>query len=165
MKGQNNYVSLDGTDFSIYDRKPFDSRWYSFKLNRAGIRYEVGVCISTGEIVWFNGGHKAGRYNDLELARQDFTSQLLPGELAIADKGYDDPRFFVTPYSRFLSRKCLKNIMARHENVNQRIKSFFCMRHMYRHGWEKHNLCFEAVIKLVQITLQNGQPLPPLCIT
>ena len=101
MKGQNNYVSLDGTDFSIYDQKPFDKKWFSFKLNRAGIRYEVGICISSGEIVWFNGGYKAGFYNDLELARLEFTSELLPGKRAVADKGYSDARFFVNPNTRF----------------------------------------------------------------
>ena len=52
-KGQNNYVTLDGTDFSTYDEKPFDKNWYSFKLNRAGIRYEVGICIQTAYIVFF----------------------------------------------------------------------------------------------------------------
>lgn len=162
--GQNNYVSLDGTDFSIYDKKPFDSKWYSFKLNRAGIRYEVGICIATGFIVWFFGGYKAGKFNDLQLAREEFTSMLLPGEKAIADKGYNDSRYFVNPRTLFLNRRQMKNIMARHENVNQRIKSFQCMRQMFRHGWKRHNLCFEAVIKLVQIKLLNGEPLAAICI-
>ena len=103
-KGQNNYyVNLDGTDFSTYDEKPFDKNWYSFKLNRAGIRYEVGICIQTGNIVlWFFGGYKAGKFNDLELAREEFTSRMLPGEKAIADKGYSDKTFFINPYIHFL---------------------------------------------------------------
>ena len=93
-KRENNYVTLDGTtDFSTYDEKPFDKNWYSFKLNRAGIRYEVGICIQTGNIVWYFGGYKAGKFNDLQLARQEFTSMLLPGEKAIADKGYSDAHY------------------------------------------------------------------------
>ena len=39
------------------------------------------------------------------------------------------------------------------------------MRQMFRHGWKKHRLCFEAVVKLVQVKLQNGQPLAPITIT
>ena len=89
---------------------------------------------------------------------------LLPGEKAIADRIYKDQSFFVTPYSPFLNRKLLKNIAARHENVNQRVRSFQIMLHVFRHGWRKHNLCFEAVIKLVQIKLQNGDPLAPVCL-
>ena len=165
MFGQKNYVSLDGTDFSVYDPKPFDPKWFSFKINRAGIRYEVGICIATGFIVWFNGGYKAGYFNDLQLARQGFTSELQPGERVVADKGYNDKEFFVTPLCPSYNKKLLKAIMARHENVNQRIKLFQCMRQMFRHGWKKHKLCFEAVLKLVQVKLQNGQPLAPISIT
>ena len=88
---------------------------------------------------------------------------MLPGERAIVDKGYDDSRYFITPRTLFLSRRQLKNIMARHENLNQRVKSFQCMRQMFGHGWKKHNLCFDAVIKLVQLKLQNGQPLAAVC--
>ena len=162
--GKSNYVTLDGTDFSIYDPKPFHKKWFSFKLNRAGIRYEVGLCLAKGHIVWYNDGFAAGYCNDLKLSRLEFTSNLLYGERAIADKGYSDEKYFLTPNCLFYNRKLLKNIMARHENVNQRIKSFQVMRQMFRHGWEKHILCFTSVIKLVQIKLQNGEPLPQLSI-
>ena len=162
--GQNNYVSIDGIDFSICETKPFDAQWYSFKINKAGIKYEIATCIATGFIVWFNGDFKAGRFNDLELARLEFTSRLLPGKRAIVNRIYCDDRFFITPYTFFLNRRLLKNIAARHENVNQRIRVWCCMRHIFRHGWRKHNLCFEAIIKLVQIKLQNGQPLAAVCL-
>ena len=143
----------------MYDEKPFDKNWYSFKLNRAGIRYEVAICIQTGYIVWYFGRYKAGKFNDLQLARQEFTSMLLPGEKAIADKGYSDARYFINPCTFFVNRKQLKNMMSRHENVNQRIKTFQIMRQMFRHRWKKHNISFWAIVKLVQLKLQNGEPL------
>ena len=99
--GQNNYVSIDRIDFSICETKPLDSQWFSFKINKAGIKYEVAICIATGFIVWFNGGFKAGRFDDLELARLEFTSRLLPGKRAIADRIYTDNCFFITPYTLF----------------------------------------------------------------
>ena len=111
----------------------------------------------------YYGGFEAGIYNDLQIARKSFTSCLLPGEKAIADKGYLGEKYFVTPNTLFYNRIMLKRIMARHEVVNQRIRSFQCMRQMFRHGLEKHKICFQAVIKLVQIKLQNGEPLAPVC--
>lgn len=62
-------VSLDGTDCPIQEQSPFNKKWYSHKLNWAGIRYEVVLCIRTGRIVWVAGGVPCGEWPDLKLAR------------------------------------------------------------------------------------------------
>ena len=85
----------------IYDKKPFDRKWYSFKSNRDFIRYEVGLRIATGFIAWFFGVYKAGKFNDLQLAKEQFTSMLLPGGKAVSDKVYSDARYFVNPLLYF----------------------------------------------------------------
>ncbi|ETV67416.1 hypothetical protein H257_16391 [Aphanomyces astaci] len=41
--GTNLFVSLDGTDCPVQEPFPFDPSWWSHKLNRAGIRYEVAL--------------------------------------------------------------------------------------------------------------------------
>lgn len=66
------------------------------------------MCIQTGNIEWFFGGYKAGKFNDLELAREEFTSRMLPGEKAIADKVYSDKTFFINPQTFFVTqtREC-----------------------------------------------------------
>lgn len=46
------FVSLDGSDFSINEQTPFNPKWYSHKLNGPGVRYEVGLNIRTGNMVW-----------------------------------------------------------------------------------------------------------------
>lgn len=49
------YVSLDGTDFRIqepYHPDGIDPSYYSHKFKAAGLRYEVGLNIRTGDIVW-----------------------------------------------------------------------------------------------------------------
>ena len=70
---------------------------------------------------WVHNSHasylKKKQYNDLELSQLEFTSKLLTGERAIADKGYADESYFLTPNCLFYNRKLLKNIMARHENA------------------------------------------------
>ena len=85
---------------------------------------------------------------------------LLPGKKAMQTKATAMRTiYFINPYTFFVNRKQLKNMMSRHENVNQRIKTFQIMRQMFRHRWKKHNLSFSAVVKLVQLKLQNGEPL------
>ena len=154
-------MSIDGTDFRILDPKPFDSKWFSHKFKAAGMQYEVGLSINCGDIVWHGGGYRAGECNDLGMARLDFVHQLCHGERAIGDKGYNDGKYFVYPKRNMTSLRkwSLKQIMARHEHVNSRFKYYECMNTRFRHGWEKHNNCFEAIVKLTQIKIENGQPL------
>lgn len=60
-------ISVDGTDFKICEPMPFDTKWYSYKFNGAGLRYEVNICIDTGLIVWLHGPFKYGQFNDLRI--------------------------------------------------------------------------------------------------
>ena len=53
--GNDALVTVDGTDFRIQEPIPFNRRWYSKKFNGPALRYEVGISINTGYIVWFNG--------------------------------------------------------------------------------------------------------------
>jgi len=60
-------VSVDGTDFRIFNWKPFWSGWFSHKFKGPGVRYEVGLCIRTGDIVWINGPFPCGQYPDITI--------------------------------------------------------------------------------------------------
>ena len=101
MKGQKLYVSLDGTDFRIQEPSPFSRKWFSHKFKAAGLKYEVGLSIETGDIVWASGGIPAGLMNDLALARSNYVNFLEEGETTLADKGYKDSRYFIYPGGRF----------------------------------------------------------------
>ena len=72
----------------------FDPKWWSHKFNGPGLRYEIAICIRTGDIVWAHGGVPCGEWPDLRLARNAFIDRLLPGEKAIADGGYRDHHYF-----------------------------------------------------------------------
>ena len=43
--GNHCLITLDGTDVLIYEPIPFNSKWFSYKINGSGLRYEIGVCI------------------------------------------------------------------------------------------------------------------------
>ena len=56
--------------------------------------------------------------------------------------------------------KGLQNMLARHENVNRRIKSFDCLSRTFRQDVSKNSICFHAVCNLVQIAIVSGENLP-----
>ncbi len=62
-----------------------------------GVRYEIGIRIATGNIVWANGGYPYGELPDLRLARDAFIDHLEIDEKALADNGYRDNNYFVNP--------------------------------------------------------------------
>ena len=49
--------------------------------------------------------------------------------------------------------KGLQNMLARHENVNRRIKSFDCLSGSFQQYVSKHSMNFHAVCNLVQIVI------------
>ncbi|KAL3794720.1 hypothetical protein ACHAW5_003729 [Stephanodiscus triporus] len=83
--GNKALVTLDGTDMPA--QMKFSEKFMSHKFKGNRLKYEVGVCIATGRIVWIHGPSRAGM-NDITLARQAFVSFLNDNEMAVADSGY-----------------------------------------------------------------------------
>lgn len=121
------------------------------------MRYEIGLCIKTGIIVWVNGGYPCGDWPDLKVARDLFIQFLEPGEKALADRGYPDTRYFVLPNNDNSSEH--KLIMSRHETVNKRIKQFNVLNEKFRHDLSFHKKCFYAVVNLTQMIIKFEEPL------
>jgi hypothetical protein len=136
----------------------FSPKWYSHKFHGPGLRYELGLCIRTGEIVWAHGGLPCGEWSDLRLARDAIIHVLDPGERIIADRGYRDQTFFDIPNGNEDDEQKRK-ILARHETVNRRIKQFCCMSQRFRHSLRLHPRFFHAVTNLTELMIENGEPL------
>lgn len=149
-------MSIDGTDFRIQEPQPFDAMWYSHKFHGAGLRYELAVCIRTGHIVWAYGGKPCGAWPDLRLARDSFVEFLDEGEKAVADKGYRDEDYFIFPKADDVNAPRQKEIMARHETINRRLKQFGILSQIFRHSLDKHPDCFHAVVNITQLNIENG---------
>ena len=75
----------------------------------------------------------------------------------IADGGYNDVNFFDFPNGHDDEKK--RQILARHETVNARVKQFCCMRDIFRHALFLHPRFFHAVVNLVQLMIEHGEPL------
>jgi hypothetical protein len=159
-------VSIDGTDFRIYEQKPFWKGWFSHKFNGPALRYEVGICIQSGDIVWLNGPYPAGEWNDIKIFRDSLKNVLagiVPREKVEADNGYrGEPQYAKTPNDLGLTARAKeqkKKVRARHETVNKRFKQWSCLRERFRHDIIKHGDVFRAVAVVTQLALENSEPL------
>ena len=73
---------------SGFNNYPSVAVWYSYKFNGPGLRYEVGLCILTGRIVWVHGPIPPGGWNDLQIFRHSLVTHLGQGERVETDRGY-----------------------------------------------------------------------------
>ena len=155
-------MTVDGTDCPINEPQPFNKKWYSHKFKSAGLRYEVGVGLQSGDICWVNGPFPCGSWSDLKIFKSKLANRLLPGEMVEADKGYPHrkvrtPRNIVSQTDKRAKSKA----RARHETVNKRFKQWSCLTQNFRHELWKHRLCFEAVVVCTQLSFYHGEgPFP-----
>lgn len=152
-------MTVDGTDFRIEEPKPFSSRWYSHKFKGPGLRYEIGVCIQTGWIVWVHGAFPCGRYNDITIFRRALQKLLDDGERVVADGGYKDKGEGTTEtptgYNTF--DQYMKSMArARHETINRRFKEFNILGHRFRGSLKEHKCIFLAIANIIQIGIESG---------
>ena len=155
-------MSVDGTDFPIQEPSPFSKKWYSYKFNGAGIRYEVGILIQTGWIVWLNGPFPAGCYNDRQIAEDTLHLALAPGEMYLGDRVYYGKKtarqYAVTNHTRFArsDREYDRSLCrARHECINSRFKKFEILKREFRHHCiQKHKLVTYAVANILQVQME-----------
>jgi hypothetical protein len=147
------FVSLDGTDFKIYEQKPFDKKWFSHKFKGPGLRYEIGISIQSGDIVWASGGVPCGEYPDIKLAKELYV-KFAQNEITLADKGYRDRKFFKIPENAFEKR-----VLARHETLNGKIRTFAILSDRFRHQLNKHPIVFHACVNIVQVLINDGEKL------
>lgn len=140
----------------------FSNKFMSHKFKGNGVKYEVGICIITGHMVWVHGPTRAGE-NDISVARQAFVSFLNDGEMAVADRGYrGEPNHLKTPdFFHFRSADEYGEAAvarARHETVNKRLKNKKVLVMPFRHPLQFHSACFRAVCVVEQLNIENGHP-------
>jgi hypothetical protein len=125
----------------------------SQKINGAGLKYEVGVCIQTGDSVWVNEPFKAGKWNDIKLYRRDMKKALCQGEMVEADRGYrgdETVRCPDTVFSR-ADKRAKSKARARH--------TIFCApSSFFHHDRDLHQFVFDAVAVNTHICFENGSP-------
>jgi hypothetical protein len=154
--------SVDGTDCKVPNYKPFWKGFFSHKIT-SGVRWEVALCLRTGEIVWIHGPFPCGRWPDIEIFRHSMLSHLDEGEKVEADDGYiGEPTKTLTPKNNTLNKsdaEYRQYTRARQESVNKRFKDWKCLKHQCRHGLKNHSAMFRAVAVISQFAVTCGEPL------
>ena len=157
--GRSCLVMVDGTDFWICEPKPFAKDFYSHKFAKAGLRYEVGVCIQNGLIVWINGPFVLGKYNDITNFQSKMIYELLDREMVKADQGYvGQPNKICVKYEIGVSENQFKaktKAMARGETINRKLNIFCVLTNRYIDKISMHSYVFGAVAVLMQSSLTS----------
>ena len=101
-------------------------RYYSHKYAKAGLMYELGICLSTSRLLWMRGPFPAGT-SDITVAKNQGLVEELHrrGQKAIDDRGYNGaPRQISTPNAHDNKALSLfkRRALMRHENFNGMIK-------------------------------------------
>ena len=153
-------ISLDGTDVKCNEPVPRGSIWWSHKFNSAGLRYEVGICIKTGDIVWFKGPFPCNM-SDKDIFDLYLQDKLIEGEGVEADNGYTGRVAIYTPAvgKTRVARKQKSQIRGRHENVNGLFKVFGVMKKWDNPNTMKHGTMAKAVAVIVQLSFSCGEKL------
>lgn len=162
-------ISVDTLDFQIPEPYPFEKgwseRWVSHKNNKPGLRYEIALSIIGGDICWTNGPFPCGSHNDWKIFSQEgLAHQLEVNERVEADDGYraGDPDLCKTPYSPYHpkgNKDVRRRVMGRQEAINKKIREWQILKRVFRHDISKHSSVFSAVSVIVQLKIENGEPL------
>ena len=150
------HITVDGTDLQIREPQLFNPHWYSHKFKGAALRYEIGVSVVSGCIVWVHGPFSAGLYNDQSIFNLKMLNSLSSREKVLGDKGYGGPKIVHRLSTNGTVDTLSKNLRAHHEQINGRIKSFQSMSQKWRHSIKKHGFCFFAIANIVQLKIATN---------
>ncbi len=84
-------MTVDGTDFRVPQKgvttkgNAIASHKY---VGKSSLRYELGVDILTGNLVWIQEPYPAGKYTNIKIFNNVLRNFLEPGERVEADEGY-----------------------------------------------------------------------------
>jgi hypothetical protein len=159
-------MSVDGTHFRIPQKGAakkgnlFGSHKYAGK---SALRYELGVDILMGNLVWIQGPYPAGAWPDIKIFTSCLAHFLEPYERVEADGGYRGhadkvkcPKSDVNPVENL---KMQGHVRARHETLNGRLKNWGILPQVFHHDIRRHGYVFRACAVITQLTIEHGEPL------
>jgi hypothetical protein len=131
--------------------------FYSGKKKRHTLKYEIGISVHTGLIVWIGGG-VSGSNQDLTIAKEELM-QVHEDRIFIGDKGYVGHERILTPL-KTPQRECeelwnsiLGKLRVPIEHVFGRIKIFHCLNVPWRHNILYHPIVFHVITNFVNFDL------------
>jgi hypothetical protein len=152
-------LSIDGTDFQI--AKMYEKPFYWYKFKKSGFRYEVGLCIKTGNICWWAGPYLPGIWNNEMIFKEELAKFLEPTERVEADGSYWGSAqelvkcpgvVEVDPDNLEMQQK----VRSRQEMVNEQFKNWAILSTPYCHQLLEHQTVFGAIVVLTQLSFAEN---------
>lgn len=157
--GNDCLLSVDGTDFRI--AMGYNKAFWSYKFKKSGLRYEVALCIKTGDICWWSGPYAPGVWNDGSIFKDGLVGYLEPGERVETDRGYQGsaPTHVKCPGNMTSdpnTEGMQQRVRSRQETVNARFKNWAILSTPYRHDPLEHQTVFGAIVVLTQLSFTSN---------
>ena len=134
-------MTIDGTNFCIQQKgvamkgNAFGSHKYAGK---SALRYELGIDILKGNLIWVEGPYPAGAWPDIKIFLNSLAGHLLPGERVEANSGYVGhpdkikcPNNDCNPVENLGMQSAAR---SRHETFNGCLKNWGILKRTYRHN-------------------------------
>ena len=164
--GNDCVMSINGMDFRVPQTgtairgNAFASHKYEGK---SALRYEIGVSILGGDLVWIQGPYPAGAFNNVKIFNKVLRCFLKPGERVEADNGYvgaaDKIKCPDNPCNPVANEGKQSRVRSRHKTINGHFKTWGILSQVYRHDIRHHSEVFRAVAIITQLAIENGSPL------
>ena len=133
------------------------------KFTTSGLRYEVGICILTGDIVWVIGPFPCGDWPDIEIFRFCLKQLLGENERVETDDGYigENPTKARIPGSLVHDQDekqlyVRTKVRRRHETINKEFKKFNIISDTFDRNRSMHVYYFMSVVVLTQLAINRG---------
>lgn len=139
-----------GLMWELKNQNQFQRKWFSHKLKVAGLRHEMAVFLRSDCILWANVPFPCCSFPDMKIFSSKLHDMILIKEAIIANSVYSGEKY-VTPASLHRSYTIHKHARARHEAVNERLKHFSALSHVFRHGLERYEYAFCAVLSTAEL--------------
>lgn len=138
----------------------------SHKFKNSGLRYEVGVGIQGGDIVWVNGPYPCGKYNDIKIFKDGMKKKLSFCEEKVeADDGYRGEDFYIELPKKGTKKQRTEKTLARgrHETVNNRFKFWNVLKERFRQKNDDfHGHIVKTICTITQMEIRTGHSLFPV---
>jgi len=159
-------MTVDGTDFRILQKgavtkgNAFASHKYAGK---SALRFELGVDILAGNLVWIQGPYPAGKYTKIKIFNKVLCNFLELGKWAEANEGYrshpDKIKCLGNDTNPVENRVMQGRVRAHHKTLNGRLKNWGILSQVFRHHITMHGDVFRACAVVTQLTIQDSEPL------
>ncbi len=140
-------MTVDGTDFCI-PQKGAATKGNAFATykyaGKSALRYELGVDILSGNLVWIQGPYPAGKYTDIVIFNKVLRNFLERGKRVEAEEGYrSHPAKIKCPgndANPAENRGMQGRVRAHHETLNGWLQNWGILSQVFCHNIMMHGV-------------------------